>query len=268
MLSIVGVVLARFSPHLTDRHWVQQLADLGTLLLGLAMLRLLALAKQAWQQDKTRRTVGILWDLGTFWPRAAHPLAPPCYCERALPQLRTRLAHCGGRVDDEIVVAAHSQGTVIAAALLLMPRGLDVAARVSLLTYGSPLGRLYARVFPGYLGPQVLGVGSPGSARPAAPGVATDGLTVCTQASNWLNLYRGTDPIGGFIEASDPGTGQVGQPFGPSGAILTGTIDVVLVDPEFDPEHGDLFAPAPAGHSHYREDPTYDAAISALISRR
>jgi hypothetical protein len=32
--------------------------------------------------------VGVVWDVGTFWPRSAHPLAPPSYAELAVPQKR------------------------------------------------------------------------------------------------------------------------------------------------------------------------------------
>ncbi|HEY7565398.1 MAG TPA: hypothetical protein VIA81_10790, partial [Acidimicrobiia bacterium] len=35
----------------------------------------------------TRRRVGIIWDLATFWPRWFHPLAPPPYAARAIPEL-------------------------------------------------------------------------------------------------------------------------------------------------------------------------------------
>jgi hypothetical protein len=252
VFAVAAIGLALDAHRVLSRYWVQRLADLGTLLLGLGILRLLALSRTAWQQASARKTLGILWDLGTFWPRAAHPLAPPCYCERALPQLRRRLAFVGGQPGDHVVVAGHSQGSVIAAALLLMPRE-DLAAQVTLLTYGCPLGRLYARAFPGYLGPQVLGVD---------PAPATTS-SLRTRAGRWLNLYRATDPIGGWIQQPHPG--QPRPSFGTNGAVYTSDIDVLLVDPDFGIPPGDLFPPGAAAHSHYREDPTYAAGIAELL---
>jgi hypothetical protein len=91
---------------LADR--VSPVTTFGTLVLGGFALALL-LGRRAYRNAQLRRTIGILWDLATFWPRASHPLAPPCYCERALPDLisRTRAAPTGDR---RVVLSAHSQG--------------------------------------------------------------------------------------------------------------------------------------------------------------
>jgi hypothetical protein len=67
------------------------LATAGRWAVGAMAVALIALGRRAYSDPATRRTVGILWDLGTFWPRATHPLAPPCYCERALPDLIDRM---------------------------------------------------------------------------------------------------------------------------------------------------------------------------------
>jgi hypothetical protein len=74
-----------------------------------------------------RQTVGIVWDVTTFWPRAAHPLAPPCYSERAVPHLVTRVSNAEA------------------------PR-----EHLWLLTYGTQLNRLYGRAFPALFGPDEL----------------------------------------------------------------------------------------------------------------
>lgn len=88
-----------------DRHglWLWQnaswLATAGSWAIGALAVALIALGRAAYSNANTRRTVGILWDLGTFWPRATHPLAPPCYSERTMPDLinRTRWLAPGQR---------------------------------------------------------------------------------------------------------------------------------------------------------------------------
>ncbi len=65
----------------------------------------------------SRRQLGKVWDVLSFWPRRFHPLAAPCYAERAVPEFRNRIRQhlADGK---GVVVSAHSQGTVIAFAAL------------------------------------------------------------------------------------------------------------------------------------------------------
>ncbi|MFC8616510.1 hypothetical protein ACFT9M_08850 [Micromonospora purpureochromogenes] len=88
--------------------------------------------------------------------------------------------------------SGHSHGSVLLAATVLqLPP--QVRRRVALLTHGSPLDRLYARLFPAYLGKDVLHeVGERVGWR-------------------WLNLWRETDPIGGWLFAAHrPGDRRAG----------------------------------------------------------
>ena len=97
---------------------VPYLVDTANVAISGFVLALLWVGRQAYRSPAARRTVGIVWDLGTFWPRAVHPLAPPCYAERAVPDLLLRLRfykESGGRV----LLSCHSQGTVLGAVVLL-----------------------------------------------------------------------------------------------------------------------------------------------------
>ena len=80
---------------------VESVADtaqaLGSWLIGLGFILFVTWGRRAYRDASARRTIGILWDVGTFWPRAAHPFAPPCYAERAVPDLTWRIAHLDGR---------------------------------------------------------------------------------------------------------------------------------------------------------------------------
>jgi hypothetical protein len=97
------------------------------------------------------RGIGILWDVMTFWPRANHPFTPPCYGEWAVPQLVGQLEDLQQRHSPiPVVLAAHSRASIIAAAALLYPNTGEVK-QVALMTFGSPLRRLYAKNFPGLL---------------------------------------------------------------------------------------------------------------------
>ena len=57
----------------------------------LGLLGLVAVAAAAFRVPATRRVVGIVWDVASFWPRSCHPLAAPCYAERTVPDLVTRV---------------------------------------------------------------------------------------------------------------------------------------------------------------------------------
>lgn len=158
---------------------VTLLYNAGSWVVGLTAVGLVTLVWQAYRNEALRKVVGVLWDLGTFWPRAAHPLAPPCYGERCVPELVARITQLTEQ-GHGVVVSGHSQGSVLAAATLLkLPA--ERASRVALLTHGSPLQRLYGRFFPAYFDAGQLGV-------------------LAARLPRWRNLWRLTDPIGGPID--------------------------------------------------------------------
>ncbi|MEU4847888.1 hypothetical protein AB0G18_23570 [Streptomyces gilvosporeus] len=207
---------------------------LGSWLMSAGVILLLTMGRRAYRDHSARRTIGILWDVGTFWPRAAHPFAPPCYAERAVPDLTWRMATWTERFDGRLVISGHSQGSVLAAAAVWQ-LDLVTRSRVALLTYGSPLERLYGRWFPAYFGPSVLA-----------------GLH--REMDDWRNLWRFTDPIGGPIRLATEDGRTVDQ--GPLRDPLA--FGRTLQDP----------LPAQIlGHGDYQSDPAFDAIRAELIAR-
>jgi hypothetical protein len=155
----------------------------GIVISGFALPALMAFLYSAWNDPSRRRMIGILWDVGTFWPRSYHPLSPPCYTERAIPDLQRRmwwLHDNGGRV----VLVAHSQGAVLATAALVQQRCRPKDDHPALVTIGSPVCKLYGWGFPAYVTSELL--------TPLAPGKSA-------HVREWLNFYYPTDPIGGPV---------------------------------------------------------------------
>lgn len=229
VLLLLAVVFAIGPARRLHDAWLQPLASLGDTLIAAFALGLLYIGRRAYRDAGARRVVGVLWDLGTFWPRAAHPLAPPCYAERAVPELINRVEYLT-RTDD-VILSCHSQGSVLGVAVVnqLAP---EQAERVTLLTYGAPLRRLYARFFPAYFGEPVLSN--------TASLLQGNGLDV-----PWRNLYRRSDPIGGAV-------------------FFTAPIDQLLVDPEFDRPAGDISYPPTFGHLYYPSDPQWAEVVAEL----
>ena len=62
---------------------------------------LVTLLRQDYSDPAKRKTIGALWDVGTFWPRAVHPLAPPCYAERAIPEVVDRIRLLTGHISHD-----------------------------------------------------------------------------------------------------------------------------------------------------------------------
>lgn len=208
---------------------------LGSWLIGLGFILFVTWGRRAYRDASARRTIGILWDVGTFWPRAAHPFAPPCYAERAVPDLTWRMESWTAATGGRLVISGHSQGSVLAAAAVWQ---LPAATRrrVALLTYGSPLERLYGRWFPAYFG--------------AVPLRALQRELHC-----WRNLWRHTDPIGGPVglpaEADKPQVdrGALKDP------VVYGRTDThPLPEPIL-------------GHSDYQADPAFAQERGELLDR-
>ncbi|MFC8340765.1 hypothetical protein ACFUJX_27650 [Streptomyces rubiginosohelvolus] len=206
----------------------------GSWLIGFGFLLFVAGGRRAYKDASARRTIGILWDVGTFWPRAAHPFAPPCYAERAVPDLASRMsAWTSTTPRGRLVISGHSQGSVLAAsAVWQLPDA--TRPRVALLTYGSPLERLYGRWFPAYFGPGPL-------------------LGLHRSVHCWRNLWRATDPIGGPVRiGADPDPGVDRGP---------------LRDPLAYGRTTELPLPEPIlGHSDYQADPAFADARADLLA--
>jgi hypothetical protein len=252
LVALSGVVLVfAFAGYLATPELIVSvpwLVAVGNVVMTLAVLVLIYVGRQAYANPTFRRSVGIVWDLGTFWPRATHPLAPPCYAERTIPELLERIQACtrrGGRV----ILSCHSQGTVIGAAAL-SACSYDALERVALVTYGSPLRRLYSRFFPAYFGLDALlrlGVlleGRPG----AGPGAGEKPPPEDVERRRswpWVNLYRRSDPIGGPVFVRYP---AVKVPFSDSG------------EGAGDAEHSQVQAEVPEGDVDAAQDSMERAA--------
>ncbi len=234
--------------------WTKPIADASLYaVLGVA-LGLVLLGSRIRTSEMVRRAVGVIWDLATFWPRAAHPLAPPCYAERIVPEITKRVlwAHQVSG-DRQVVLSGHSQGSLV---LVAVAARLEHLERVRLITYGSQIRALYGRVFPAVFGSHVVGYVSTtgpallGEAEPdlhteqvpprAAPPESLRGRLA--SPAHWVNLFRRTDPLG-FRVFSDHDSGSDVR-----------TLEVPVAD------MGDPGPPV-QGHSNYQHTPEYRQVV-------
>lgn len=192
----------------------------SAVLLGLAAA-LVYLGRKSISDNSLRRSVNVVWDIIAFWPRAAHPLVPPPYTAKALDELRRRiyfhLALCAmpkwhrstgtctcaksATPADRVVLAPHSQGTLLALAAIAGLRLHDGTpddaipadspfrpirhCELGMVSYGSQLQFAYARAFPAYVNYPLI---------TACVRLLSDG-----NSSRWINVLRETDPIGGQV---------------------------------------------------------------------
>lgn len=232
LLYGIAVLQAALALGAWQLHWQAPapVRYVGTLLGGLIVPALMATLRGAWSNTQRRKQIGILWDVGTFWPRSYHPLSPPCYTERAIPDLQRRMWWLHDN-DGQVLVAAHSQGTVLAVAALAQTDRRPLDQDVALATFGSPVIKLYNWAFPGYMCESVYA--------PLAP----DGGG---QVAGWTNFVYPTDPIAARIGIE--------------------SVDVPLPDPA-----GSYFVygeppPSPGKHSGYWADRRVWTAIDGMAA--
>jgi hypothetical protein len=134
------------------------------------------------RRPDSARALGILWDLASYWPRAAHPFVPPCYAQKAVPDLLER-AHQYIAAGHKVVLSAHSQGSLITVATALRMKKIHPAScqHLGLVMAGSQLQWAYPRAFPAVIDLD------------AYRRVLND------LDGRWYVLARGTDPLGGPV---------------------------------------------------------------------
>ena len=227
-------------PDWTDQGPAHFAAAAGSWVIVTGLAGLVALGYASVRNRSKRRTIGILWDVATFWPRAVHPLTPPCYAERAVLDLRERVVRLGAQTDDVVVLSCHSQGSVIAVPTVLQLEGQD-CEHLRLLLHGSPVRRLYGRWFPHYFRPEVF-----------------ERLSTILEG-RWRTLYRLTDPIGSWNREPDTDRAQTYVPGQTRVRDLT-EVDQEVADPRL-PGDGPMH-----GHSDYWLDPVYTATVARLAA--
>ena len=226
--------------HDVDLLWM---SDTGALIAVGILLSFVALLGAAYRSATVRRIVGVVWDVTTFWPRGAHPFAPPCYAEAAVPMLVTRVSAEQAKPDSgPVLLAAHSQGAVIAMACIFQ---LENRGNVHLFTFGTQLSRFYGRAFPAFFGWE--------SRRLLRDILDNDNgpVKLPPRPYRWTSFYRPTDPLGWPI-----GTDEDPDP----------DIDELVRDPDgLNPEDGEVIDPPVRQHSGYPLSQEYEDARDALV---
>ena len=251
-LAIVAVATWLALARIGDRHarTIPILAAAGSkliLAIGAALVGIIWLKRN---DPKTRKTVGIIWDLLTFWPRRFHPFAIRPYTEQAVPELRGRIEALVTQ-HKRLVISCHSQGTVLTFAALapgararaitraLMPWAALQPEPIELVTYGSHLGGLFRVFFPAYFTHDFM-------------------ETVHSGLLSWRNFRRRTDPIGSDIHSV--------QTFWLKTPDVTPAVPPVqpLQPPATPAEHDlDRWACVEV-HSYYRNEPLMKQLIDQL----
>lgn len=257
-------------------------STVGVAVVGAAVLAALVGGKST----GSSRPLGLIWDLVCFLPRAAHPFGPPCYAERAVPEivgrcdwwLHTEHMRSQGpkRRGDRIVLSAHSLGAVLAvAAVLALPtntvlrqsRSRQAPPPMRLLTYGCQLRAYFGRIFPELLGPDVLGTPPVPSARlwsrdpwgperttPVPAGFRGAGTVVALLGGKegvrprWRNLWRATDFLGFPVQGFTVADNDIDLPAEETDA--TGYLVEI------------------GTHSMYQRVPAYEHALDELVPER
>jgi hypothetical protein len=239
------------------------LAGFGVVVLAALAGGLLGEVYQAARNPNSARKLGGFSDLACFWPREAHPVVPPCYALKVVPELAARAAEYLAEPSTRVVLTGHSQGSVlvaVAASRLLAILPPQQTERLGVVVAGSPIQTAYVRAFPAVLGYAGLAE------------LYTD------LGGRWRSLCRGTDPIGGGVTTWNRqvfhgqliGVGLV--PDAQSGALPAATVsptgalvlggDHWLPDPERGPFPGRRWAPGLHRHSDYYSDPEWDRAVA------
>jgi hypothetical protein len=246
----------------SDGPWARGVVGVGSVVLFLVAVTVAVLGSRAFgsapEGAQWRRRVNVVWDVIAFWPRAAHPFVPAAYSQVAVPALVDRIEWLLSEEGEaeQVVVAAHSQGSLISLAALrsIAP---ELYPRVGLVTFGSQLRMQFCRVFPAHVGPGVLR------------------WLNDTWGERWVSLFRETDPIAGPVRSWDrtPETGPLRSrrlwDDGPEEdwrdprtlrRVCGGEwrlLDPVASDPT------DPSAPEPPlyGHSRYWADPDWPLAV-------
>ncbi len=184
---------------------------------GLALVTVLASGATA----RTPRPLGIVWDIACFLPRTGQPFGPPCFAQRAVPEIAGRMfSWVGGGPKRRVVLVGHSMGAVLAVSALGLlassPQTRDALDRIRLLTFGVQLRAYFGRMMPELFGPEPLGTRpsrAPGMLRrdpwqqdfdaqraaqasPAAAPERLRGTLLAGWAVRWVNLWRLTDYLG------------------------------------------------------------------------
>jgi hypothetical protein len=244
------------------------LAGFGVLALGLLAAGLLRVVYTAARTPERSRHLGALADLVYFWPRRAHPIVPPSYALKVVPDLVDRAAEHLREPNTRVVLAGYSHGgllALIAAARLADTVTAEQSERIGLLTAGTPAQWGYQRAFPGLLQPEQL----------AALYGRLEG--------RWRGMCRGTDPFGGGVTTwrhqvvggkllgvgytSDGTIGPLPPAVpGVAGALVIGG-DHWLPDPVARQSNGHRavdrrWAPGVLAHTDYLVDPEWDRAVA------